>query len=233
MKLEILKDRIQLPAQNNVTWIFPVRIENEREVSWKVDSFDLHQWFKEAVGRYPRYEKGDKDVHQDLVENWDRVEPRLRQELVKEVELRMQISVEGLRTSPSEWELVKNLPQEELPPLTEAQHEAVRKMGVSEVDYARSFLAGERTKKTLLLKAQRLARLLQPEIEKRVPKGSIEKVTLKTWEHLFEVQARVGEGVLRFRVDENIVDDLFDSGSKEAEERLWRVIEYAITTGVH
>ncbi len=50
---------------------------------FKVDASDLHNWFKEAVGRYPVHEGSDKYVYEDILSNWDRVEPKLTQEFQK------------------------------------------------------------------------------------------------------------------------------------------------------
>ena len=59
MNVKIVKSGIRRPAYNNLTWVFPVRIEGRAdEVPWKVDDFDLSMSFKESLGRYPRHERG-------------------------------------------------------------------------------------------------------------------------------------------------------------------------------
>ncbi len=87
MQLEILTNEIKLPEASNLSWVFPVRLNRGQETDdilrFKVDTSDLHNWFKEAVGRYPAHEGSDKQVYEDILSNWDRVEPKLKQEFQK------------------------------------------------------------------------------------------------------------------------------------------------------
>src|ERR1700685_3657808 len=99
MAVEVLKDGIEMPAPNNLTWIFKVKLNGGEPVRWKVDSFDLSTWFREAVGRYPRHEAGDREEKDDILENWSRVEPRLREEAEKQAQLPMRVVVRGERTN--------------------------------------------------------------------------------------------------------------------------------------
>jgi len=85
----------------------------------------------------------------------------------------------------------------------------------------------------LLAKTERLAKLIDADVQKRFPAARIEEVLLNTWEGRFEVMARIGETEIPFRVDENLVDDLFDSGSRDAEASFLRVVELALSSGVH
>ena len=73
----------------------------------------------------------------------------------------MEISVQGWKASPGDWEAVRKIPKDELPALTDEQKEVVRKLGLTEEDYARSALAGERTQNALLVKTEMFARLLE------------------------------------------------------------------------
>lgn len=231
MSIEILKDKIQLPAQNNLTWIFHARFDKGPEVPWQVFSFDLGIWFKEAVGRYPQYERGDNNTRQDILDNWDRVEPRLKQELEKQAELKMEISVDGGRTSTGMWDAVRNLPTNELPPLTVAQREAARKMRVSDEDYARSFLAAERTRDVLLSKTERLGRFLADQLHSLRLEAVIAGITLRTLERVFEVEVQASWGRVPIRIDETVVDDLFERGLAEGEERLKRILDVNLRAG--
>jgi hypothetical protein len=227
MTIEILKDAIRPPAQNNLTWIFPVRL-NGRDIEWKVDSFDLSMWFKEAVGRYPRNEKGDQEEREDIRENWSQVEPRLRVEAEREAALPCRISVEGMRFSASSSEEAQSIPKNELPPLSDPQREAAKKMGLSEEAYARSLVAGERTWNALLEKTKRLAEYLQQSVMKLAKDAKLETVILRTLEEKFDIDIRLGDRVLPVRVREELVDDFFETGSEQAERSLNRVLEVSL-----
>jgi hypothetical protein len=140
----------------------------------------------------------------------------------------MEIAVDGWRASPEDWDAVRNVPADQLPPLTEQQREVARKLGVPEQDYARSALAGERTQEALLHKTERLARLLAERMQAAGLPGAIERAMLRTFDHRFDVELRVNDRRLPLRIDEDLVDDYFDGGSLEAEERLGRILERAL-----
>ena len=137
----------------------------------------------------------------------------------------MRITVEGLRTSIMDWRAARSIPKGELPALTPEQREVAGKLNVSEEDYARSALAGERTLEKLLTKTQRFGKLLEEKIKTKDRQATVEQVTLNTWEHRFEVEMRLNGNSLPLRVDENVVDDLFEGGSVDAEQRLSRILD--------
>jgi hypothetical protein len=53
-------------------------------------------------------------------------------------------------------------------------------------------------------------------------------VALRTFEDRFDVELQVAGRVVRLRIEETLVNDYFDSGSLDAEERLGRIIERAL-----
>jgi hypothetical protein len=228
MTVEILKDGIKLPAQNNLAWTFPVRLDGRGPVPWSVDSFDLSVWFKEAVGRYPRRDRGDEDEKEDIRENWSQVEPRLRAEAEREARLPAMLGVDGTRTSADEWSQARSIPKEDLPPLSDPQRAAAKSLGVSEEAYARMVFASERTSKKLLTKTERLARFLAEKLRGAGSKATVEDVTLRTLENRFDVAIKLNGDVIPLRIDEDVVDDLFESGSAEADQRLARILSAMI-----
>jgi hypothetical protein len=225
--VEILKE-LCTPAQNNVTWILKVRLNGRDPIDWKVDSFDLSTWFREAVGRYPRHDRGDGDERADILENWERIEPRLRVEAEKEACLGVKIGVDGMRFGAKETDEAYSIPREELPPLTDAQREVAGKLGVSQEGYARSFVAGEKTSNWLLEKTKRFADLLRERIPTFRSDAQVESVILRTTERRFEVEVRVNGHAVPIRVRESLVDDIFESGSEQAERNLGRVLDMAL-----
>jgi hypothetical protein len=89
MSFEILKEQIEPPDQNNNVWVFIVRQCYQKKenatLKMRVGAFDLNAWVKEALGRYPVVDVGDKSKLKDLRENWKRIEPVLRKHLSNRV----------------------------------------------------------------------------------------------------------------------------------------------------
>ena len=140
----------------------------------------------------------------------------------------MEIAVDGWRSSVADWDAVRNIPSDQLPPLSPEQREVARKLGIPEQDYARSVLAGERNREALLGKAQRLAHLLEQRLKKSGIAGQVNRVLLRTVEHRFDVELRIDGRTAPLRIEESLVDDYFDSGSTDAEERLGRILDRAL-----
>jgi hypothetical protein len=137
----------------------------------------------------------------------------------------MQVLVEGSRSNSDDWLWAQQLPAAELPPLTDEQRSIAEKLGISAEDYARSAKAGELTRRELQTKTENFGRLLEQKIRDRVPGSSVESIVLLTFEGKFRVVAVSGGKEIRLHVDEDLVDDLLQSGSPEMEARLDRVID--------
>jgi hypothetical protein len=144
----------------------------------------------------------------------------------------IEISARGGPISLAEWDAIQALPEEELPPLTPGQQQAARQMRVKESDYARSVLARKRGAESMLGEVERFARFLRLNLNQRAPSLELTRVTLDTLKGKFEVEAKLDGQVLKFRVDEGLVDELFEGGSEVAEKRIERVIELALLTRV-
>jgi hypothetical protein len=140
----------------------------------------------------------------------------------------MEIAVDGWRAGAADWDAVRNLPADKLPALTKEQREVAKKLGVAEADYARSALAGEHSRQMLLAKAERLARLLSKMLEAMNVAASVESVTLRTFHEKFDVLLKAGNDVIPLRIAEEVVDDLFEAGSVDAEQRLGRILSGAL-----
>ncbi len=140
----------------------------------------------------------------------------------------MEIAVQGWRSSPAEWDATRGIPAAELPSLTDEQREVARKLGISEEDYARSVLAGRRTQDVLLQKTQALAAFVENRIAREHPEVRVTRVVLDVVEHRFTVELEFGGKPRILRVDEDIVDDYFDSGSLDAEAKLARIFDRAV-----
>ncbi len=139
----------------------------------------------------------------------------------------MQISVEGRRSSVSDWRAVAEIPTDQLKPLTPEQAAVAAELKISAEDYARSILESERATEALLEKTQRFAMLLKQRFASRVAGVQIDSVALETWAGKFRVAIR-GKMNTVFRINEDLVDDLFEGGSKEANERISRVVDLVL-----
>ena len=142
----------------------------------------------------------------------------------------MFISVEGLRTDPEEWKAAQALQPDQLPALTPEQREVATQLKIAEEQYARSILAGQRTTEKLLKKTEWFARFFEELIHHKGSPAKIERVTLDTWAASFEVKIHGREYPLK--IDEGLVDDLFEKGSAVAEQGLSRIADVAIGAGV-
>jgi hypothetical protein len=137
------------------------------------------------------------------------------------------IAVGGSRVSAADWRAASGIPKEELPALTKEQRHLAERLNVSAEDYARSMLANQLGMKMLLAKTDQFARLLAEKVRAVEPKATVEHVTLKTGEHSFEAQVRSDGVSVPLRVAEDVVDDLFERGSAEAEKRLQKIVDLA------
>ncbi len=92
-----------------------------------------------------------------------------------------------------------------------------RKLGIPEPDYARSFLAGERTMEKMVAKTERFARYLTGRLGKIAPSVNAESVLLNAWDRKFDVNLNFAGRSVPVRIAEELVDDFFDSGSPEMQ----------------
>ena len=136
----------------------------------------------------------------------------------------MQIAVDGTRGSSSAQEVVRRIPKEQLPSLTEAQRKTAEQLGASEEAYARMILEGEQAQNELLVKAEMVARLLEKKIRELGSDATIQKVVLRARQGKFEVEVKRANEVVPLRIREELIDDLFEAGSLEAEQGLTRIL---------
>jgi hypothetical protein len=142
----------------------------------------------------------------------------------------MEIAVDGWRPDATDWDVVRNLPPEKIP-VTEQQREVAKSLGLPEVDYAKGALAGERSQERLLAKTERLAHLLTRMLGGMGSPAGVEKITLRIYAEKFDVLLRLGDHATPVRISESLVDDLFESGSEQAEKRLARILDTAVGSG--
>jgi hypothetical protein len=152
----------------------------------------------------------------------------LRLEAEKEAQLGMRLGVDGMRTNAGEWSRAQSIAREELPPLSDPQRAAAKSLGISEEAYARMIFAEERTGSGLLTKTEMFARLLVEKLRQLRSNATVETVVLRTLENRFDIAIRLNGDVIPLRVNEDVVNDLFESGSYAAERRLSRILNTTI-----
>jgi hypothetical protein len=62
----------------------------------------------------------------------------------------------------------------------------------------------------------------------RLGQGQVERVVLRTVEHRFEIELRIEGRIVHVKIEESLIDDYFDNGSAESEERLGRILDRAL-----
>jgi hypothetical protein len=140
----------------------------------------------------------------------------------------MQISIEGSRSSSDDWFRAQQLPASDLPQLSDEEKCAAEKLGISAEDYARSAKAGELSRRELAAKTETFGRLLETKMRQSFPGSSVESIVRKTFDGRFLVTAVVNGREVRLRIDEEMIDDLLQSGSPEAERRLDKILELSL-----
>jgi len=142
-----------------------------------------------------------------------------------------EIIIEGWRAGGDERKEAASVPADRLPVLSDEQKAVAKKMGISEEAYARSAYAGKRNQERLVEKTRRFAELLERKLQAR---GAVElrRIRLDVLNHRYDVVASQGDREIPFRVSEEMIDDLFQSGSENLDRDLDRVLEYALPARV-
>ncbi len=136
----------------------------------------------------------------------------------------MEIQVDGNRSSSESWLESHRIPVQELPVLSDEEQRVAEKLAISAEDYRRSKYAAELTKKQLELRAMKVGRLVEEWLRSRQVKAEIKTVWLKTFDGKYRIDADVegvGQSVM---ITEDLVDDLLDAGSQEAQRSFDRVL---------
>jgi hypothetical protein len=137
----------------------------------------------------------------------------------------MEIIVEGWRAGGEERREAASAPLWQLPILTEEQKAVARKMGISEVDYARSAYAGRRNQARLIEKSRRFATILEERLRSRAPEARIERIRLLTIEHEYKIEIVIEAKRVLFRVAEDMVDDFMEKGFADVGQKIEQNLE--------
>ena len=101
-------------------------------------------------------------------------------------------------------------------------------MKISDEKYARDLLAQKWGQDVLVAKAERLLGLLREQLKRLAPTATVRRVELSTLRDTFDIEVVTGRGPIPLRIREEVVDDLFERGSSEAEARIAKILEVAV-----
>jgi hypothetical protein len=97
-------------------------------------------------------------------------------------------------------------------------------MGISAEDYRRSKYAGDLTREGLQARALQVGKLIEDWMRTQNVVGDVRAVWLKTYEGKFRVDVHLGGGIQQVFLKEDVVNDLLDSGSRDAQQSLDRLL---------
>ena len=137
----------------------------------------------------------------------------------------MEIIIDGWRAGGEDRKQARSVPASHLPPLSEAQKEVAKKMGISEEDYARSAFAGKLNQDRLFEKTRRFAEILEGKIRAKIEGVRIERIRLVAIEHEYRIDLSTKEKKALFRVSEDMVDDFIEGGSADIGRLIERNLE--------
>jgi hypothetical protein len=140
----------------------------------------------------------------------------------------MEIIIDGWRAGGEDRKQAQSISASLLPPLSEAQKEVARKMGISEEDYARSAYAGRLNQERLLEKTRRFAEILDGRVRSKIKGARIERIRLVTIEHEYRIEISVNGKKILFRVSEEMVDEFIEGGSADIGLLIERNLETAL-----
>ncbi|MHB1675335.1 MAG: hypothetical protein ACYCSP_13905 [Acidobacteriaceae bacterium] len=140
----------------------------------------------------------------------------------------MDIYIDGNRSSAENWMLAQNASKELLPALSDAEKTVADKLRINHDAYARSAYAVDLTRNELGGKTERAARLVERMARSRVPGLTLDSAWLKTLEGRFRFDFDLNGNHAAIWVDEDLMNELLESGSRAAEEQISRVVEYGL-----
>jgi len=136
----------------------------------------------------------------------------------------MDIRVDGYRSTNEDWLTAHRIPFSELPPITAEEQQVAERLGISAEEYVRSRYAGDLSRKELERRAEVVGTLVERWLSQRGFSGTVVGVWLKTLEGRFRVEIERPDGIQMVFLKEDLINDLLDSGSREAQENLDRLL---------
>ena len=136
----------------------------------------------------------------------------------------MDIRVDGNRSSSENWAYSRSVSPRELPPLSSEEKRFAVQLGLSLEDFARNQLAADLTRKDLATRAEMVGRLVDAWFKEYGVSGHVSEVSLRTFEGKVRVNVEISGRVSFCVIEEDVITSLFESGSKQAEMQLKRLL---------
>jgi hypothetical protein len=136
----------------------------------------------------------------------------------------MQILIDGNRSTNESWLVAHRVSEQELPAITPEEETVAGKLSISTDDYRRSKYAAELTKRELESRALKIGQIVENWLRNRNISAEVESVWLKTFDGKFRIDVKVAGKIEYLHISEDLVDDIFDSGSREAQQSLDRLL---------
>ena len=136
----------------------------------------------------------------------------------------MEIRVDGNRSTNESWLEAHRIPAQSLPVLSEEEQIVAHKLAIPAEEYSRSKYAAELTRRELEVRACRVGQLVEGWLREHGIPGEVKSVWLKTFEGKFRVDVQARATLQSVFVKEELIDDVLDSGSKEAHRSLLRLL---------
>ncbi len=136
----------------------------------------------------------------------------------------MEIQIDGNRSSSESWLESHRMPLQDLPAISEDEQRVAEKLAISSEDYRRSKYASELTKRQLELRAVKVGQLVEGWLRSHQFKAETRAVWLKTFDGKYRIDVDVDGAAHLVLIAEDLMDDILDSGSQEAQQRFDRVL---------
>ncbi len=132
----------------------------------------------------------------------------------------MKILIDGNRANSESWFMAHQLTSSELPGITPQEQRTAEQLGLSAEEYSRAKYATDLTALELGERARQLGDLLRSWLQSHQIGGEIRSITLKTFEGKYRIEIGFGDRLRVVLVSEDVVNDLFESGSRQAKDSL-------------
>jgi len=137
----------------------------------------------------------------------------------------MDVSVYVSRIFDEYWRVAHECPKSALPELTSAERNTATKRGVTEEEYARIVLAQRLSADRLVERTAAFGTLLQRSIKAKGIAASVHKISLDDLRQRYQVEVQMDGKQVPLTIDGQLVRDLLERGSAEAEAGISRIID--------
>jgi len=111
-----------------------------------------------------------------------------------------------------------------LPSLDDNERAVAERLSISPDDYRRSKYAADSTKKSLQMRALKVGQLVEGWLRSHDFKAEAKSVWLKTFDGKYRLDVVVNGTEQLLLLSEELMDDILDAGSREAERKFDRVM---------